>query len=914
MRVCFFAALVGLCIAAPVRAVAPETGPAHLVADLNPGTVPWTSADTSFFSSFTRLGNRVVFLGFPPDDFQCGLFATDGTAAGTGRLADLCAESLDLSDSGQVRRLGASDRLAFFTDSLKRLWRTDGTAAGTFALGATVSPFGLPLVGPGGILYFAACDTAEHCEPWRSDGTVEGTRLLRAVQAGGRSTSFLLFATDGDRAVFSGVGPGGPTVWATDGTSRGTRALAILPDVVGSLAIVDGEIYASTRRSLWLLPPGRAARRVSRFSLDFRSPGVTLVKAGGRLLFVADLGDGVVDLREIGPRHQPRLVERFENGLGPIAEVNGGLILAAGADPLDSRFSLWTLAPGAGHPSLLAGCPGGCPAFDPFSSGFGRLAGRLVFSGQDGRGTELWETDGTGPGTHLVKDLCPGECDGSPSGFTPVLGRLIFSAGDHDLWVTDGTTAGTVQLGRILSSPVNGLDVAVLAGRAIFDGIDDVQGSQPWQSDLTPAGTAPLLTLGSGLAVGSSIQSLTPFGSGALFGACSPDGAGVWGSDGTEAGTVRLAASNQGCGEPFVGPVLQAGALAFFGLDGAHLWRTDGTPGGTSLLHSWDDLSFIRAAVPLKGRALLVMDPEGDSSLTTLWQSDGTPQGTVQTGTVELGGSPDLLGAVGEQAFFVAQRNDAPPFPFALWRTDGTTAGTRALVDLQESAPADLVAFGAKAMLVMEGGAGRQVGRELWTTDGTLAGTVPVISAVTGPRPVNPRALAVLQGDVYFFADSGDPVRPVSLWRSDGSAAGTVEVAGLPGNPSVLGDPTLVPAGGNLFFRLDDGVHGEELWRSDGTAAGTALVRDAAPGRAHSRAESLAAAGDRLYFTATDGQHGLELWTSDGTAAGTVMVQDVLPGLLSSRPRNLVAADGNLFFTADDGEHGRELWALPLEP
>jgi ELWxxDGT repeat protein len=39
----------------------------------------------------------------------------------------------------------------------------------------------------------------------------------------------------------------------------------------------------------------------------------------------------------------------------------------------------------------------------------------LYFSAEDGvTGRELWKTDGTETGTMQVKDLCPGSCDGLP--------------------------------------------------------------------------------------------------------------------------------------------------------------------------------------------------------------------------------------------------------------------------------------------------------------------------------------------------------------------------------------------------------------------------------------------------------------------------------------------------------------------
>src|ERR1700704_6625878 len=143
MRCCFLAALLGLCIAAPALPTASADGPAHLVANLNPALALWDGSVTPVFNSFTPLGGRVLFLGFFfTNDNQCGLRSTDGTAAGTGRLGDLCGAGLSPPNhSFRGRILGVAGPLVFLTDSLGRLWRTDGTAvgAGTFALGVTVS-------------------------------------------------------------------------------------------------------------------------------------------------------------------------------------------------------------------------------------------------------------------------------------------------------------------------------------------------------------------------------------------------------------------------------------------------------------------------------------------------------------------------------------------------------------------------------------------------------------------------------------------------------------------------------------------------------------------------------------------------------------------------------------------------------
>ena len=65
-------------------------------------------------------------------------------------------------------------------------------------------------------------------------------------------------------------------------------------------------------------------------------------------------------------------------------------------------------------------------------------------------GQELWVSDGTDAGTRMVKDINPGMGNSMPMGITAVGGRLYFSADDgvhgSELWTSDGTEAGTWML------------------------------------------------------------------------------------------------------------------------------------------------------------------------------------------------------------------------------------------------------------------------------------------------------------------------------------------------------------------------------------------------------------------------------------------------------------------------------------
>ena len=75
------------------------------------------------------------------------------------------------------------------------------------------------------------------------------------------------------------------------------------------------------------------------------------------------------------------------------------------------------------------------------------MDGNLYFQANDGLlGTELWRSDGSGPGTFMVSDIYPASSS-LPSHLFAFGGLLYFQADDGmsgiELWRSDGTSAGT---------------------------------------------------------------------------------------------------------------------------------------------------------------------------------------------------------------------------------------------------------------------------------------------------------------------------------------------------------------------------------------------------------------------------------------------------------------------------------------
>ena len=160
------------------------------------------------------------------------LWKSDGTAAGTGLVADLNAgangstpRNLTVSSDGNTLYFTANDGSHGI-----ELWRTDGTAA---ALVADVapgfagsSPSDLTPFGSG--LLFSAYKPGSGVELWRTDGTAAGTAMVADIAAGPYSslpanltvvgTEAFFTATDGPTATSCGrptAPPPGPPWWPT---------------------------------------------------------------------------------------------------------------------------------------------------------------------------------------------------------------------------------------------------------------------------------------------------------------------------------------------------------------------------------------------------------------------------------------------------------------------------------------------------------------------------------------------------------------------------------------------------------------------------------------------------------------------------------------------------------------------------
>ncbi|HKV06937.1 MAG TPA: ELWxxDGT repeat protein [Thermoanaerobaculia bacterium] len=822
--------------------------PAFLAADVN--TVQPYVPEPQFLSyDFAVLGTDLFFLA---DDGIHGieLWKTDGTAAGTAMVKDVCpgscwGRSFELTVADGVLYFQADDGAHGY-----ELWRSDGSPDGTFLV-KDILPGRKGHISAlremGGLLLFTANDGAHGSEPWVTDGTAAGTRMLVDLQPGPYgSNPQLRLAVNGGFLFNANDGVHGMEPWLTDGTAAGTRMLRDIRPVGGSS---DSPDLGPFEPDAVALPNGSFL-----FVAEDETHGAELWLSNG-----TEAGTALVADLNPGPQGS------YPYGL----TLLGNTVFFTAYEPT-AGWELWkTDGTGAGT-TLFKDLN---PSSSSYPQEMNALGGRLFFRAEDGtHGSELWTSDGTVAGTVLVKDVNPGSGNGLTYGtlnvFPEIGGAVLFFADDGvhglELWKTDGTEAGTVLMKDLLPGT----------------------SSTPF-----PWFWAPFKALGSHL----------------YFYASGPDGLELWKTDGSEAGTsqVRDIATLTSSMRVFLGSLIGTtsalgGSFVFpadDGTSGIEPWRTDGTLTGTQQiadLRPGFEGSLPDGAAHLGNRLLIAADG--------LWSTDGTTAGTTQL----LGSTADVYSLAPFLGTALFSASDAAGDQ-ELWKTDGTLAGTVRVKDIHpgaSSAPNEIVPLGSSALFAADDGSH---GRELWVTNGTAAGTVLLKDLVPGVLSSYPSWLTKVGGQILFFV-SGYANRQ-DLWKSDGTAAGTAFVKNVdPYFPSSIAHQSPAAIGTTLFFLAHDDASGTELWKSDGTAAGTVLVKDILPGARSSHLELLTRVRDRLFFVAEDGVHGRELWVSDGTEAGTRMVKDAVPGEGSSRPGGLAAVGHVLLFSAYDDVHGVELW------
>jgi ELWxxDGT repeat protein len=509
----------------------------------------------------------------------------------------------------------------------------------------------------------------------------------------------------------------------------------------------------------------------------------------------------------------------------------------------------------------------------------------------------------------------------------------IASAGDYYLPLLDTITGG-VELFRT-NGTVSGstfFDVNKKGARngftnqsgVMFNGVyhfvadDGIHGAELWKSTGTATQTEMIADIFPGRN-SSYVSNLSPIGSHLYFyannGTANNAGQGLWRTTGTNAST-ELVSSFSGS---IISNIVSMGGSMYFLVNangGArYLYKSDGIPGGTTAAIA--TFYFINQPALNVVNSKLVFIAEGTAtSGEQLWASDGTSAGTTMiqdlNGTSTSDVSANYFTVIGFKLYFSAR--DAGVNKTDLWVTDGVATNKVSFPSPGAYGPQPRYLTNYNGTLIMSADDSRY-GIEPFKYDGISTPTL-VKDIIPGTNGSYPSDFTVFTpaggGGTQFAFNAENPLSSIytTLWKSDGTTTTSIANTNQVRNCKKF----FALSTGILFFESTSGGT-PSLYFTDGNSA--YFLKNIRP-FADSQMEYMCNANGQLFFSANDGEHGKELWRSYYTGTGatfvTEMVSDINIQNDGSAPTDLWPLGPSILFSGDDGEHGRELMGTTSNP
>jgi ELWxxDGT repeat protein len=688
----------------------------------------WPGTGSPVIDNITPAGSVTYFTAWYSNGSNGShnneLWKTDGTAAGTVlvkdiRTGDNSSDPLDLTWVNGTLYFTADDGV-----NGRELWKSNGTAAGTVMVkdilpGASGSSPG-NLTAVGGTLYFSASDGITGDELWKSNGTAAGTVRVGHSGTSANFTPRNLTSIGGSLYFSAFTFETGFEVWKSDGTTAGTNVYKDLLSGAGSsgpnqFLNVNGVLYYTANngvngRELWRHDVTTNTAVVSDvFRGTVNSGPRSFTAVGSNVFFLADNGINGEELWKCNA-----------NGTGAVLvkDIYPGANGSQGSDLIN-------------------------------------VNGTLFFIATDGvNGRELWKSDGTAAGTVLVKDIYAGSDTSTPSGLVNLNGTLLFSAwgsNGQELWKSNGTAAGTVEVKDIRTGAVGSIDrftnnFVVIGSTAYFAADDGTGGRELWKTNGTTAGTVQVKDIRTG-STGSGPENLVDVNGRLYFTADNgASGRELWQSDGTAAGTILAKDTNPGAnGAVFKNFVNAGGKLFFEAYSGTGSWDLfcRATPASDTvnlqMFNASGHTRWVEAPLTAVGTSVFFAQLDNRTG-TELWQSDGTAAGTVMVKDIASTMTPTYsVDSWGSNPLYLVNNNGTLFFTAndmingqEIWMSDGTSAGTKLFADLTGDAgsshPEHLTAINGRifASVMSE-----TTGREAISLIDVVVPTAPTITAPT---------------------------------------------------------------------------------------------------------------------------------------------------------------------------------------
>ncbi|MBZ0335628.1 hyalin [Marinobacter sp. AL4B] len=436
----------------------------------------------------------------------------------------------------------------------------------------------------------------------------------------------------------------------------------------------------------------------------------------------------------------------------------------------------------------------------------------------------LYKTDGTAAGTvKIVDDNNNGfEVGRYRSGYMAELDGTFYFAGkdsngDVELWATDGTGAGTERVADIYANgSAQPYDMVPAAGKLFMNAVvDDASGVGRELVVFDPASDAhQVLTT---IVGNDDLESLTAVDGGLFFFDESASNNDVYFTDGTVAGTVKVAteAGAAPAGSPlstYPHDIYDSdwlgynGKLLFTGYKDSSDYKKrlyeldqDGNikeiafnDGGSTV-----QLEITENVVTSNDKVYFVADKGTSTSDLNIFEYDGS---TVTNLSASEANKPyeDRLVGTSLGVFMYVEQSGVTPYLLRVNNANspaGIAAALRSTGDYSFSDVEYMVEANGTVFFAAdtEGTGGADFGTELWKTDGTSQGTELV-------KDINDTGV-----------DEGSEPFPLTFMY---------QVA-----PAVNGD-----LGSKYLFVANNGSDGYEPWVSDGSEDGTVILKDISAG------------------------------------------------------------------------------------